>query len=179
MSNSSPWRPGKALVIMVSEDGQVENRVIDTPPGLPVSALTEASNYLNARLRGRTIDAARAEILAELEGERAMLDALTAKMVAEGLATLAQPGGTDEKVLIVRGTVASAGQRRGPGRHRAHPHPVRRYRAQGRPDPASGTGQGGRRGAHFHRLGEPAVLACRVPPSWPRPMPMPRARSWA
>src|SRR5258707_7105515 len=40
--------PGKALVIMVSEDGQVENRVIETPPGLPVSALSEASNYLCA-----------------------------------------------------------------------------------------------------------------------------------
>ena len=86
--------PGKALVIMVSEDGQVENRVIDTPAGLPVSALAEASNYLNARLRGRTIDAARAEILAELESERAELDALTAKVVAEGLATLASAGGS-------------------------------------------------------------------------------------
>ena len=97
--------PGKALVIMVSEDGQVENRVIDTPAGLPISALTEASNYLNARLAGRTIDAARAEILAELESERAMLDSLTAKIVAEGLATLARPGyGADDKVLIVRGT---------------------------------------------------------------------------
>ena len=41
-----------ALVIMVSEDGQVENRIIDTPAGLPVSALSEASNYLGARLRG-------------------------------------------------------------------------------------------------------------------------------
>jgi heat-inducible transcriptional repressor len=97
--------PGKALAIMVSEDGQVENRVIDTPAGLPISALTEASNYLNARLAGRTIDAARAEILAELESERAMLDSLTAKIVAEGLATLARPGnGADDKVLIVRGT---------------------------------------------------------------------------
>src|ERR1700689_2804654 len=66
-------RPGKALVIMVSEDGQVENRIIDTPMGLPVSALIEAGNYLNARLAGRTIDTARAEIMAELEGERAML----------------------------------------------------------------------------------------------------------
>ena len=52
--------PGKALVVMVSEDGQVENRLIDTPIGLPASALIEASNYLNARLRGRTLDAARA-----------------------------------------------------------------------------------------------------------------------
>jgi heat-inducible transcriptional repressor len=92
--------PGKALVIMVSEDGQVENRVIDTPIGLPVSALSEAGNYLGARLRGRTIDTARAEILAELDSEKVELDVLTAKVVAEGLATIAGP----EKVLIVRGT---------------------------------------------------------------------------
>src|SRR5262245_27642976 len=81
--------PNKALVVMVSEDGQVENRIIDTPVGLPASALVEASNSLNARLRGRTLDLARAEILDELVGERAELDALTAKIVAEGLATLA------------------------------------------------------------------------------------------
>jgi len=62
--------------------------------------LWEASNYLGARLRGRTLDTARDEILAELDGERSELDVLTAKLVAEGLATLAGP----EKVLIVRGT---------------------------------------------------------------------------
>jgi heat-inducible transcriptional repressor len=99
--------PGKTLVIIVGEDGQVENRLIDTPAGLPVSALTEASNYLNSRLRGRTLEAARGEILAELESERALLDTLTAKIVAEGLATLATPAdaprGSSEKVLIVRG----------------------------------------------------------------------------
>jgi heat-inducible transcriptional repressor len=96
--------PGKALVILVSEDGQVENRVIDLPAGLPVSALSEAGNYLGARLRGRTLEAARAEILAELDGERSLLDTLTAKVVAEGLATLAGPsGGAQEKVLIVSG----------------------------------------------------------------------------
>ena len=95
--------PGKALVVIVGEDGQVENRMIDTPIGLPVSALSEASNYLNARLRGRTLEDARAEIAAELDTERAELDVLTAKIVAEGLATLA-PAEGDEKVLIVRGT---------------------------------------------------------------------------
>jgi heat-inducible transcriptional repressor len=98
--------PGKALVVIVAEDGTVENRLIDTPAGLPMSVLSEASNYLNARLRGRTLDAARGEILGELEGERAQLDALTAKIVAEGLATLATPSArstAEEKVLIVRG----------------------------------------------------------------------------
>jgi heat-inducible transcriptional repressor len=97
--------PGKALVVMVSEDGQVENRLIDTPSGLPASALSEASNYLNARLRGRTLDTARVEVLEELDGERAELDELTKKIVAEGLATLSMPSGNrDDKVLIVRGT---------------------------------------------------------------------------
>jgi heat-inducible transcriptional repressor len=95
--------PGKALVVIVGEDGQVENRLIDAPLGLPVSAFTEASNYLSARLRGRTLDDARHEILTELDSERAELDVLTAKVVAEGLATLASEG-PHEKVLIVRGT---------------------------------------------------------------------------
>ena len=95
--------PGKALVIMVSEDGQVENRLIAVPPGLPISALAEATNYLSARLAGRTIDEAKTGILAELDGQRAELDTLTAKIVAAGLATLSAPSEGDEKVLIVRG----------------------------------------------------------------------------
>ncbi len=98
--------PGKALVVIVGEDGQVENRLIDTPVGLPTSALSEAANYINARLRGHTLDAARVEITKELESERTQLDALTAKIVAEGLATLATPAASaasEEKVLIVRG----------------------------------------------------------------------------
>ncbi len=100
--------PGKGLVVIVGEDGQVENRLIDLPKGLPASALAEASNYISARLRGRTLEDARAEIMAELETDRAALDELTAKIVSEGLATLAsQPGlarQAEEKVLIVRGT---------------------------------------------------------------------------
>jgi heat-inducible transcriptional repressor len=98
----------KALVVIVGEDGAVENRLIDLPMGLPASALVEATNYLNARLRGRTLEDARAQIATELDGERAELDSLTAKIVAEGLATLATPAGAsksaEEKILIVRGT---------------------------------------------------------------------------
>jgi heat-inducible transcriptional repressor len=47
--------PERALVVMVSEDGQVENRVVPLPIGLPTSALTEAGNFLNARIRGKTL----------------------------------------------------------------------------------------------------------------------------
>ena len=49
-------------------------------------SLTEAANYLSAKLSGRTLDAARGEILKEIEEQRAELDALTARIVAEGIA---------------------------------------------------------------------------------------------
>jgi len=98
--------PGQALVVMVSEGGQIENRIIEIPPGLPPSALVEATNFLNARLRGRTLDEARREILEEVETQRVALDALTAKVVAQGLATWSAPPGSGdngEAQLIVRG----------------------------------------------------------------------------
>ena len=38
--------PQRALVIMVGEDGTVENRIIETPLGLPPSTFIEAGNYL-------------------------------------------------------------------------------------------------------------------------------------
>ncbi len=93
--------PGRAMVVMVNEGGIVENRIIHTPPDLPPSVLVEASNYLSARLVGRTIGEARADILRELEEHRAELDELTARVVESGLATWAggDPGGS----LIVRG----------------------------------------------------------------------------
>ena len=93
--------PGRALVVMVTENGVVENRIIEAPAGLHPSALVQATNYLSARLVGRTLREAHDEILKELEDHRAQLDELTAKVVETGLATWAgdRKGGS----LIVRG----------------------------------------------------------------------------
>ena len=57
--------PEQALVVLVAEDGQIENRILALPPGVPSSALVEASNFLNARIRGRTLSEARADLEAE------------------------------------------------------------------------------------------------------------------
>lgn len=92
---------GRALVVLVNEGGLVENRVIEVPPGVPASAMQEATNYLNARLRGRTIQEAAAEVKLELEDKRVQLDELTAKVVSAGLATWA--GGSEKATLIVSG----------------------------------------------------------------------------
>ncbi|MBL8835136.1 MAG: heat-inducible transcriptional repressor HrcA [Alphaproteobacteria bacterium] len=92
---------GRALVVLVTANGLVENRVIDLPLGLPASALQQATNYLNARLSGRTFAEARSEVLQELEHGRAELDELTRRVVAAGIATRA--GSEQDNYLIVRG----------------------------------------------------------------------------
>jgi heat-inducible transcriptional repressor len=94
--------PERALVVLVAEDGQVENRVLPLPPGVPTSALTEASNFLNARIRGRTLAEARGELEQALAASRAELDQLTQKVIAAGLASWSG-GDTDARQLIVRG----------------------------------------------------------------------------
>jgi heat-inducible transcriptional repressor len=94
--------PERALVVLVAEDGQVENRVLTVPAGLPTSSLTEASNFLNARIRGRTLAEARSELERALEASKAELDALTQKLVADGLASWSG-GESDDRKLIVRG----------------------------------------------------------------------------
>ena len=94
--------PERALVVLVAEDGQVENRVLGIPVGLPASALTEASNFLNAHIRGKTLAEARSELEHVLIARQAELDELTQRVVAAGLASWSG-GEIDERKLIVRG----------------------------------------------------------------------------
>src|SRR6266496_3241407 len=94
--------PGRALVVLVAEDGQVENRILSLPPGLPSSALTEATNFLNARIRNRTLADARVELERALESSKAELDQLTQRIVSAGLASWSG-GESEERKLIVRG----------------------------------------------------------------------------
>jgi heat-inducible transcriptional repressor len=92
----------QALAIMVFDDGQVENRLMRKPAGVTPSALAEASNFLNARLRGRTLVDARVEVSRELERARRELDVASARLVEEGLAAWSG-GGESDRALIVRG----------------------------------------------------------------------------
>ena len=96
---------GRALAVLVGDDGSVENRVIDLPPGLPGSALIEAGNYLNAHVRGKTLGEARAELENMRTAARAALDELTQGVVEAGLASWSGEGGADKpRTLIVRGS---------------------------------------------------------------------------
>ncbi len=90
------------LVVMVFEKGMVENRVFETPSGLPASALVEAGNYLTRKLAGRTLSEARRIIREEIESHRHQLDGLASDLVERGLAHWSG-GDLREGVLIVRG----------------------------------------------------------------------------
>jgi heat-inducible transcriptional repressor len=94
--------PGRALAVLVTEDGQVENRIMEVPQDMMPSTLQRASNYLNARMTGRTLDEAKAFILEELGQHQAQLDALSGKVVEDGLA-IWTGADEDNQTLIVRG----------------------------------------------------------------------------
>lgn len=97
--------PGRALVVLVTENGVVENRIIDVPLGVMPSALVEATNYLSARLVGRTLEDALVAIQLELTQHKADLDHLTQKVVEEGVAVWAGGGGRSVSggSLIIKG----------------------------------------------------------------------------
>jgi heat-inducible transcriptional repressor len=97
-----PLAPERALVVLVGEDGSVENRVVALPPGVPPVAFIEAANYATARAAGRTLTQALNELRAEIAAERAELDGLARDVVARGLAVWSADA-AQRPVMIVRG----------------------------------------------------------------------------
>ena len=95
--------PGRALVILVGEDGGVENRVIDVPPGLPPSTFIKATNYLSSRFQGRTIAEVQRVVREEMSKLRHELDEVSARVVEAGVGIWSGDSDPDAKTLIVRG----------------------------------------------------------------------------
>jgi len=95
--------PTRALTVLVSQNGDVENRIIDVPAGTTASQLQEASNYLNAHIHGRTLAEAKAAVATFKQGTKAALDLLSQELVEKGLAVWAGSEGGLPARLIVRG----------------------------------------------------------------------------
>lgn len=93
--------PERVLVVLVTADGRVENRIFTPPAGLTPSAMREAANFLNAVLQGRTLGEVRGVVAAEIANRRAELDALSHRLIEHGLAVWDQAD--DAGRLIVRG----------------------------------------------------------------------------
>ena len=94
--------PERALAVLVAEDGSIENRILQIPIDVPPSALCEAGNYLNARLRNKTLQQVKSEIEAARKLAEIELDELTARLVEAGLASWAKSAAYGPQ-LIVKG----------------------------------------------------------------------------
>ncbi len=94
--------PDKALVVLVTADGQVENRVFTPPVGQTPSAMREAANFLNTVLAGHTIADLRKVVQIEVKRRRQELDALAQNLIEAGVAAWTDTG-SDQERLIVRG----------------------------------------------------------------------------
>ncbi len=90
---------GRVLVVLVMQDGMVENRVMNVSGDVSPSALIAASNYLNDRLAGRTMAEARFQITQDIRDKQAQLDAITTHLVEQGLALPM----TQDGYIIIRG----------------------------------------------------------------------------
>lgn len=97
-----PLSPGRALAVLVGDDGAVENRVVELPPGLRPGALEEASNYISAYLGGRSLVEAVRTMRADIASGRSALDAASSALVERGLAVWSEDA-LSRPVLIVRG----------------------------------------------------------------------------
>lgn len=93
----------RAMVVLVGDDGSVENRVLTMPPGLAASALTQASNFLAHLAVGKTLSETRKALQTQREAMLSELDELTRNLVEAGLATLSGSGTMAPPTVIVRG----------------------------------------------------------------------------
>jgi len=94
--------PDRALVVLVTADGQVENRVFTPPVGQTPSAMREAANFLNTIAEGRTLSEIGARIATDIQTHRSELDVLAQQMVQDGLAVWSGENDGHER-LIIRG----------------------------------------------------------------------------
>lgn len=93
-----PLDPARALVVIVPEDGIIENRIMPLSPGVTPDMLKKAGMFLSERLYGRTMADMRDIVMAEIQARQSEIGLLTAKIIESGLALRTQDG-----KLIVRG----------------------------------------------------------------------------
>ncbi|MBA4163182.1 MAG: heat-inducible transcriptional repressor HrcA [Erythrobacter sp.] len=93
---------GRALAVLVGEDGGIENRVIELGAAAVPGSLEQVSNYITAHLAGRTLGEAARIMRAEIAAGRSRLDTASQSLVERGLAVWSEDA-AQRPVLIVRG----------------------------------------------------------------------------
>ena len=92
----------RALAVLVTADGMVENRVFEPPLGQTQSDFREAANFMNAHAKGLTLSELRKVMESEVSKRQLEIDKIAGQLVKDGLAVW-DGKDTDNSRLIVRG----------------------------------------------------------------------------
>lgn len=95
--------PGRVLIVLVSEDGMIENRLMEVPTDISVSSLNMASNYLNAIVLGRQLSDIRVQVKKDIDSKQQQLDEKTAQLIELGMAEVDDAMDSGDGIMIVRG----------------------------------------------------------------------------
>ncbi|OOZ20056.1 heat-inducible transcriptional repressor HrcA [Solemya velum gill symbiont] len=77
-----PLSANRVLVILISSDGEVHNRVIETSQKFSQSELVESANFLNRHYAGEELEVMRDQLINELENTRSEMDAVMKKALS-------------------------------------------------------------------------------------------------
>ena len=77
------------MSIIASENGLVENRILDSKNDYNDNILKQVSNYLNSKFSGQTIDEIKNNIQNEINNSKSELNSLSTKLVQEGILEIA------------------------------------------------------------------------------------------
>ncbi|MCS5596593.1 MAG: heat-inducible transcriptional repressor HrcA [Alphaproteobacteria bacterium] len=94
--------PAQALVVIVSTDGLIENRLIELDKDVSESELQRLSNFINELCAGRTIGDISRTLADAMKKNRIHLDQITTDLVTKGLA-VATTNQANEPHLIIKG----------------------------------------------------------------------------
>ena len=89
----------RILAILISQNGIVQNRLIQVEEEIHQEDLVRMANYLNELLQGLTIAQVRERLLTEMQSEKVRYDTLMAQALALSEETL----GTDDRELFLEG----------------------------------------------------------------------------
>lgn len=92
--------PDRALVVLVTADGQVENRLFQPPQGQTASSMREAANFLNAIVAGHTVSELKTVVIREIEKRRREIDVLAQSMIEEGVAAWSEDNGAEQRLIV-------------------------------------------------------------------------------
>ncbi len=104
-----PLTGGRYLCVLVTSDGHIENKLVETGAHISPERLERIHNYLAALLGGHSLEEVRAKVLAELGEEKNQYDELVASALTLSKAALDRPSRSAEVVVSGKANLLASG----------------------------------------------------------------------